>query len=159
MDSIIRALVVYIMLLIIFRIAGKRALSQNTTFDLVLALVISEAIQQALLDSDPSLTHATLVVIGLVGFDILVSYAAHRSPVIGKLLEGSPVVLIEDGKMHPKYMAKERIAESEIMQSARDKHGLARLDQVAYAVAEQSGDITIVPAEQLSPKQASYGRG
>ncbi|HSL72760.1 MAG TPA: YetF domain-containing protein [Longimicrobiales bacterium] len=150
MDSIIRALIVYLMLLIIFRVAGKRALSQTTTFDLVLALVISESIQQALLDNDPSLTHATLVVIGLVGFDILVSYAAHRSSTLRKLLEGSPVVLIEAGRMHPKYMDRERVGESEIMQSARDKHGLARLEQVAYAVVEQSGDITIVPTEKLA---------
>jgi uncharacterized membrane protein YcaP (DUF421 family) len=145
LDSIIRALVVYVLLLIIFRIAGKRSLSEQTTFDLVLALVISEAVQQALLDSDNSLTNAVLVVIGLVGFDILVSHASHRSEKLSRWLEGKPIVLMEEGRMHPRYMARERITPAEIMQAARDKHGLARMEEIDYAVAEPSGEITIVP--------------
>jgi uncharacterized membrane protein YcaP (DUF421 family) len=146
-DSIIRAVTVYMLLLIIFRIAGRRSLSQNTTFDLVLALMISEAIQQALLDSDSSMTNAALVVIGLIGFDVLVSKAAHRSPRISTWLEGKPIVLMEGGRMHPKYMARERVTPAEIMQAGRDKHGLARLDQIEYAVVEPSGEITVVPRE------------
>jgi uncharacterized membrane protein YcaP (DUF421 family) len=144
-DSIIRAVVVYMMLLIIFRVAGKRSLSQQTTFDLVLALVISEAVQQALLDSDNSMTNAALVVIGLVGFDILVSHASHRWEKLSNWLEGKPLVLMEEGRMHPRYMERERVTPSEIMQAGRDKHGLARMEEIDYAVVEPSGEITVVP--------------
>lgn len=148
MDSIFRAVFVYLALLLIFRIAGKRTLSDTTTFDLVLTLIISEAVQQALVDSDNSLTNAMLLVIALVGFDILMSLAKQRSPLIAKLIEGTPLVLIEKGKKHPQYMKRERVDESEIMQAARHSHGIERLDQIDYAVVENSGDITIVPKKK-----------
>jgi len=149
-DSIIRALVVYLLLLIIFRIAGKRALSQQTTFDLVLVLIISEAVQQALLDNDNSMTNAVLVVLSLVAFDIIVSKASFRSEKLSKWLEGKPVVLMEEGRLHPQYMARERVTTAEILQAGRDKHGLARLEQIDYAVVEQSGDITVVPRAETA---------
>ena len=74
MDSVIRGAVVYLFVLLIFRIAGKRALSEVTTFDLVLTLIISEAIQQALIDSDNSITNAFLILVTQVGLDVLFSF-------------------------------------------------------------------------------------
>src|SRR5687767_2808378 len=106
MDAITRSVIVYLLLLIIFRIAGKRTLSQITTFDLVLTLIISEAVQQALVDSDNSMTNAFLLVIALVGFDILVSLVKQRSPLIDRLIEGTPLVLVENGKLHHKYLQR-----------------------------------------------------
>jgi uncharacterized membrane protein YcaP (DUF421 family) len=150
MDSIIRAVFVYLTLLLIFRIAGKRTLSDTTTFDLVLTLIISEAVQQALVDSDNSLTNALLLVVGLVGFDILMSLAKQRSPLVAKLIEGTPLVLIEKDTKHRIYMERERVDEAEIMQAARHCHGIERMDQIDYAVVETSGDITIVPKKRES---------
>ena len=144
MDAITRAVIVYLLLLIIFRIAGKRTLSQITTFDLVLTLIISEAVQQALVDSDNSMTNAFLLVIGLVGFDILVSLVKQRSPLIDRLIEGTPLVLVENGKLHPKYLKMERIDENEIIHAARSRLGAATMDEINYAVLEQDGEITIV---------------
>lgn len=150
MDSIIRAVFVYLALLLIFRVAGKRTLSETTTFDLVLTLIISEAVQQALVESDNSLTNAMLLVIGLVGFDILISLAKQKSPLMAKLIEGTPLILIEKDTRHHKYMERERVDESEIMQAARHCHGIERMDQIDYAVVEISGDITIVPRKDQS---------
>ena len=144
MDAITRAAIVYLLLLIIFRIAGKRTLSQITTFDLVLTLIISEAVQQALVGSDGSLTNALLLVIGLVGFDILVSIAKDRSPKLDRLIEGTPLVLVENGKLHHKYLKRERIDENEIIHAARSRFGAATMDEINYAVLEQDGEITIV---------------
>ena len=144
MDAITRSVIVYLLLLIIFRIAGKRTLSQITTFDLVLTLIISEAVQQALVDSDNSMTNAFLLVIALVGFDILVSLVKQRSPLIDRLIEGTPLVLIENGKLHYKYLKRERIDENEIMHAARSRLGAATMDEINYAVLEQDGEITIV---------------
>jgi uncharacterized membrane protein YcaP (DUF421 family) len=144
MDAITRSVIVYLLLLIIFRIAGKRTLSQITTFDLVLTLIISEAVQQALVDSDNSMTNAFLLVIALVGFDILVSLVKQRSPWLDRLIEGTPLVLVEGGKLHHKYLQRERIDENEIMHAARSRLGAATMDEINYAVLEQDGEITIV---------------
>jgi uncharacterized membrane protein YcaP (DUF421 family) len=149
MDSIVRAVVVYLILLIIFRISGKRTLSQTTTFDLVLALIISESIQQALLSRDSSATHAVLLVIGLVGSDIVLSLLKQKSQFFARLAEGIPAVVLKDGKLQEREMNRERVDEEDIMEAARLRLGLARLDQIAYAVVERSGEISIVPrAEQ-----------
>ena len=78
MDAVLRSLVIYVFLLVVFRISGKRSLSQATTFDFVLLLVIGEATQQALLGEDFSMTNAFVVIVTLVGIDILLSLVKQR---------------------------------------------------------------------------------
>jgi len=145
MDTVLRALSVYAMLLIIFRISGKRSLAQVTTFDLVLTLIISEAIQQALVIDDNSLTNALILVVTLVTVDIGLSLAKQRWNRFEKIVEGTPVILLEDGRLHEQRMRYERVGSEEILGAARASHGLERLDQIKYAVVEQNGRITIVP--------------
>ena len=148
MDTVVRGITVYLVLLIIFRISGKRSLAQTTPFDLILTLIISEAIQQAMLDGDDSLTNGVLLVITLVGFDILMSIVKHRSERIAKLLEGTPVVVREGGETNQRYLNLERVDESDIIQAGREMHGLKTLDEIDYAVLEQSGRITVVPRKK-----------
>ena len=145
MDSVLRAAAVYVVLLVVFRIAGKRSLASITTFDLVLTLIISEAIQQALLDNDNSMTNAFLVVFTLVGMNIALSLLKQRSARAETLLDGAPVVIMSDGKLHRDRMDEERVDEADILVAAREKQGLSRLDEIRYAVVEQSGGISIVP--------------
>jgi uncharacterized membrane protein YcaP (DUF421 family) len=145
MDTVIRAACVYALLLIIFRIAGKRSLAQITTFDLVLTLIISEAIQQALVDDDNSMTNAFILVITLVGLDIGLSLLKQRSETVDRLIEGTPVIVVDAGRLQHDRMTMERVNESEILGAAREAHGLERMDQIKYAVVEQNGHITIVP--------------
>ena len=145
MDAILRGVVVYLLLLLIFRIAGKRSLSQVTTFDLVLTLIISESIQQALLDGDDSLTNAFLVVIALVGTDILLSNVKQRWPRVEHILQGMPLVILEGGKPIRDRLERERVDEQDILQAARQQEGLRSLADLDYAVLETSGDITVVP--------------
>src|SRR5688572_7813523 len=114
MDLILRAIIVYLFLLVIFRIAGKRSLAKITTFDLVLTLIISESIQQALVDSDNSMTGAFLVVIALVGTDILLSHAKQRWPRVERVLQGLPLVIVEEGKPQEERMARERVDRSDV---------------------------------------------
>ena len=145
MDAILRGVVVYLLLLLIFRIAGKRSLSQVTTFDLVLTLIISESIQQALLDGDDSLTNAFLVVIALVGTDILLSHVKQRWPRVEHILQGMPLVILEGGKPIRDRLERERVDEQDILHAARQQEGLRALQDLDYAVLETSGDITVVP--------------
>ena len=148
MSSVIRAACVYAFLLIIFRIAGKRTLAQITTFDLILTLIISEAIQQALVDSDNSMTNAMLLVITLVALDLGLSMLKQRSDRIDRIVEGIPVIVMENGMLHPARLREERVSEGEILGAAREAHGLGRMDQIGYAVVEQNGRITIIPRER-----------
>ena len=145
MNTVFRAACVYAILLIIFRIAGKRTLAQITTFDLVLTLIISEAIQQALIDSDNSMTNAFVLVITLVALDIGLCMLTDRFKALDRVLEGLPVIILEQGRALDERLQREGITEGEILGAAREAHGLERMDQIKYAVVEQNGRITIVP--------------
>jgi len=145
MESVIRGLAFYTLLLIIFRISGKRSLGEVTTFDFVLLLIISETTQQALLGEDFSLTNAFLLIVTLVGLDIGLSHLKNRWPRLEKVLEDVPLVLVEDGRPLKERMDRSRIGEDDIMQSARRLQGLERMDQIKYAVLERNGGITIIP--------------
>jgi uncharacterized membrane protein YcaP (DUF421 family) len=148
MDSVIRALVIYVILMLVFRISGKRSLAQITTFDFVLLLVISEATQQAMLGDDFSIINATLAILTLVAIDVGFSIVQHRFPGFGRWVDSVPLVLVSDGELQTQSMNKLRISESEILAAARDKQGLERMDQVKYAVLERTGSISIIPREQ-----------
>jgi uncharacterized membrane protein YcaP (DUF421 family) len=148
MDSVIRALVIYVILMLVFRISGKRSLAQITTFDFVLLLVISEATQQAMLGDDFSITNAALAILTLIAIDVGLSIVQHRFPGFGRWVDSVPLVLVSDGELQTQSMNKLRISESEILAAARDKQGLERMDQVKYAVLERTGSISIIPREQ-----------
>lgn len=145
METIVRGILVYVVLLALFRLSGKRALSQVTTFDLVLTLIISEAVQQALVDTDNSMTNALLLVVTLIGLDILFSLIKQRSQAVERLVDGLPLVVMERGRLHRDRMRRERVDEEDILSAGRELHGLRSLDEVDYAVVERSGGITVVP--------------
>jgi uncharacterized membrane protein YcaP (DUF421 family) len=148
MDAVLRGLSVYIFLLIIFRISGKRSLGQVTSFDFVLLLIIAETTQQALLGDDYSVTNAFLLIGTLVGIDIGLSLLKQRSAKLDQLLEGAPLVIVEDGKPLKDRMDKARVDEEDILHAARELQGLERMEQIKYAVLERNGDITVVPKQE-----------
>ena|SRR5215203_4961482 len=145
MDSVLRAAAIYIALMIIMRIAGKRSLAQITTFDFVLLLIISEATQQAMIGQDFSVTNALIVIITLVTLDIGFSLLKRRSRKLDAILDDVPLVVVEDGVPLKERMAKARVDEQDVLSAARHLHGLERLDQIRYAVLERSGGISIIP--------------
>lgn len=147
MDTVVRGVAIYLFLLLIFRLSGKRSLAQITTFDLVLLLIISETTQQALIGNNFSLTTAFLLIITLAGVDILFSLWKQRSPRLEQILDDAPLVIVENGKLLQERMTKERIDEADILAAARELQGLERLDQIKYGVLERGGHITIVPTE------------
>jgi uncharacterized membrane protein YcaP (DUF421 family) len=147
MDSVLRAAAIYLFLLVLFRIAGKRSLSEATTFDFLLLLIIGEATQQALLGEDFSLTNAFLVIITLIGIDIAMSLWEQRWPRLGKWFEGVPLVIVDHGQPLRERMQRVRVNEAEILTAARERQGLSRMDQIQYAVLERSGGISIIPKQ------------
>jgi uncharacterized membrane protein YcaP (DUF421 family) len=143
-DSVLRAAAVYLFLLVVFRIAGKRALAQITTFDLVLLLIIGEATQQALLGEDFSVTNAYVVIATLVVMERGFSILGAKYPAVDRVLESVPVVVAADGRLLA-HARREDVTEAEVLEAARHLHGLERMDQIKFAVLERSGGISIIP--------------
>ncbi|MEN2505605.1 YetF domain-containing protein [Stutzerimonas stutzeri] len=145
MDSVLRSAAIYIVVLFVFRVAGRRTLSELTTFDFVLLLVIGEATQQALLGDDFSITNAFIVIVSLVGMDITLTYIKRKSTRIAKLIDGESMIIVEYGKVLDRRIQKSRIDQDDILQAARTTQGLERLDQIKFAILEKDGKISIIP--------------
>jgi uncharacterized membrane protein YcaP (DUF421 family) len=145
MESVVRAVVVYCFLLFIFRVSGRRTLSQITDFDLILMLIISEAAQQGLTGENFSLTNSFLIITTLAVLDIILSLVTVRLPFVAKVVEGVPMVIVENGKPLKDRMLWARIADSDVLNAARERHGIMRMDQIQYAVLERNGGISITP--------------
>jgi uncharacterized membrane protein YcaP (DUF421 family) len=145
MNTVLTSVAIYFFLLILFRIAGKRAVSEITTFDFVLLLIISEATQQAIVGSDSSLTSAAIAIVTLVLCDISLSLIKLRSRKVDILLEGLPLVLVRDGHPLEERMRMSRVEREDILLAARGAHGIASMDEIRYAVLEPHGGISIIP--------------
>lgn len=147
MDIFLRTLIVYLFLLIMFRVSGKRTLSSLSTFDFILLLIISEATQNALLGEDHSLTRGLVVIIILVMLDLTLSILKKRYPKVETVTEGRPTILVDHGKLLGYQLKKTHVTHDDILQSARISQGLERLEQIKYAILETSGGLSIIPME------------
>jgi uncharacterized membrane protein YcaP (DUF421 family) len=148
MDTIVRAVLIYCGLLLLFRLTGKRTLAQITSFDFILLLLISESFQNALANDDRSLTGAFLIAITMIGLDIGFSLLKQRSKALEKLLDDVPLVIVEHGQPLKELMMKVRVDEEDVLAAARMHHGLENMRDIKYAVLERSGGISIIPAQR-----------
>lgn len=147
MEVILRVATIYLVLLVIMRLSGKRTLAQTTPFDLVLLLIISETTQEALIDGDHSITQCVIATLTFVAIDVLLSLVKQRSERFARVIEGSPALLLVDGVPIADRLKKCRIDEEDILEAARLSRGIKRLDQIQYAVLERCGEISIVARE------------
>lgn len=145
MDMILRGACIYVVVWLLFRIAGRRTMAQMTTFDFVLLLICGEATQQALLGPDYSVTNAAFVVLTLVSMDLAMTALRARFHRLERIMEGLPMLIVKNGEPLHERMAKERVDEEDVLHEARHSHGLRHLDQVQHAVLEPSGGISIIP--------------
>ena len=148
MDAVFRAIVVYLFIWMLLRMAGQRTMSETTTFDFVLLLILAETAQQALLGDDFSVTNAFLLITTLVGIDVLMSFVKRQYPRFDRIMDGEPLLLVDDGRPLRQRMRRARIDEADILEAARRLQGLERMDQIKDAVLEQSGGISIIPKER-----------
>lgn len=151
MESVLRATAVYVFVLLVFRLSGKRSLSEITTFDFVLLLIIGESTQQALLGNDFSVINACIVIATLVLLDYMLTTLKSRWPALDPVLESRPLVIVKDGRLLEDRAAREHVGLDDILAAARTLHGLVALSQVRYAVLERSGGISIIPVEAVPP--------
>ena len=147
METVVRALCTYFFLLVVLRIGGRRTLGEMSAFELVILLIISETTQQAMVDSDPSMTNAAIAIVTLVSASLGMSLLKQRWPGVQTVAEGRPVMLIEDGELKDEALKEARIGVDEILVAARSNQGLERLSQIKHAVLEAGGGISIIPKE------------
>jgi len=150
MEMILRAVAIYLILLVVFKIAGRRALLQMTSFDLILLLIISEATQQALLGDDFSVTGAMLTIITLVVIDMLFGLGKKYISGAESMFDGSPVILVVHGELQQEKLKKVDVSCDDILVSARQNHGIYQLEKIKYAILERNGHISIIPEESES---------
>ena len=147
METVVRALCTYFFLLVVLRIGGRRTLGEMSAFELVILLIISETTQQAMVDSDPSMTNAAIAIVTLVSATLGMSLLKQRWPGVQTVAEGRPVMLIENGELKDEALKEARIGVDEILVAARSSQGLERLSQIKHAVLEAGGGISIIARE------------
>ena len=147
MDSVLRAAAMYLALMVLFKIAGRRSLAELTTFDFVLLMIIGEATQQALLGDDFSLTNSVLVIVTLIAIDVGLSLLKQRSEWVSKFIDGGPTIIVENGKLLSERLRHARLVEADVMEVARSSQGIDTIDQIKFAILERNGKISVIPVE------------
>ena len=142
-ELVLRSAVVYVFLLALIRITGKRQIGQLAPFDLVLLLVLSNAVQNSMNAGDNSLVGGLLSATTLIVLNSLIAYATHRSKRIEALVEGRPQVLIHNGKLYHQVMLDANLTHHELTSALRQAGCLA-VEDVHYAVLENNGSISVV---------------
>ena len=150
MDIVLRATVVFVFLLFLMRIVGRRELSSLEPFDLVLLIVIGDLVQQGVTQSDHSLTGAILSAGTFGVLVVVVSYASFRFRRLRPVVEGEPMIVVQDGKPMERNLRRERITLEELAASAR-KQQIASLDEVEWAVLETSGQVSFIRKARRGP--------
>jgi len=154
---VLRAVVVYAFLVAALRLAGRRELAQMTSSDLVLLLVISNAVQNSINAGDNSLTGGLVSAVTLVALNWLVGFAAYRWPRLERLLQGRPIRIVTDGRVHVPAMRRELLTLSEL-RSALRKQGIMRVSDCKQVVLEPDGTLSAVrrDVEQPSLQELAY---
>ena len=146
-ELIVRSAIVYLFLLVLLRVTGKRQVGQLAPFDLVLLLVLSNAVQNAMNGGDNSVQAGLISALTLVALNYTMGYATYRSKRIEALIEGRPQVLIHNGKLFKDVMAQQRLTQHELDAALR-RQGICDIDKVHMAMIENNGEITV----QLRPE-------
>ena len=115
MNPVIRGVIIYLFLLLLFRIMGKRSLSETTMFDLLVLLIISEVTQQAMVDTDNSLTAAAILITTLLGMDLILSLLKKPFKMFEKIVEGTPLIIVDHGKPLKERMSKTNVDEDQVI--------------------------------------------
>ena len=147
MDLVVRAVVLFVFVYALTRIIGRRELSSLEPFDLILLIVLGDAIQQGLTQDDYSVTGAIIVIGTLALLQVCTSFLSFKFPRLRPVLDGEPVIVVEDGEPIEKNLRRERIAVEEVAAEAR-KQQIESLSDVKWAVLETSGQVTFIKKDE-----------
>jgi uncharacterized membrane protein YcaP (DUF421 family) len=142
-DLVLRAVAVFAFVLILTRVIGRRELASLAPLDLILLIILGDALQQGLTQDDYSVTGAVLVVGTLAVLQVATSWISFRFPFTRRVLEGEPLIVLEDGKPIDRNLKRERLTVEELAESAR-LHEIGSLDEVKWAVLERNGELSFI---------------
>ncbi len=151
LEKIVRSAVVYLFLVVVFRLLGRRQFGQWTPFDLIVLLIISNVLQNAMIGRDDSITGGLIGAGTIVGLNWVVAEAAFRSRQTERLIEGAPVVLIHHGRVVERHLAMERISHDELHAALR-RQGIDHMTQVRSAILEANGALSVMKEEHSLKK-------
>src|SRR4051812_1762423 len=143
MGTICRAIIIYWFLLVVLRIVGRRSFEQMTPFEMILVFLLGGIGIQAIVSDDRSLTNALLAISTVAMMHVLVAWLKLRSEAFRCFVDGTPIVIVEDGHWHDERIHRLRLHMQDIMTAARED-GVERMDQIRFAVVERNGSISIV---------------
>jgi uncharacterized membrane protein YcaP (DUF421 family) len=143
MDIVLRTILVFGFLLVLTRVIGRRELSSLEPFDLILLIVLGDAVQQGLTQDDYSLTGALLVVSTFAVLQVFISWLGYRFPLARPVLEGEPIIIIQDGELIESNMKRERLTRGEVAEAARMEQ-IAHISEIRWGVLETNGKISFI---------------
>ena len=146
MDLVLRSVIMFFAIFVITRVVGRRELSTMEPFDLILLIVTGDLAQQAVTQSDYSITGGLTVLATMALLTVALSYTSWKVPRLRPVLDGEPLVLVQDGEIIERNLRRERITVDELLAEARLQQ-IASLDRVRFAVLETNGRISIIPAD------------
>jgi uncharacterized membrane protein YcaP (DUF421 family) len=147
MDLVLRAAIIFLFVFVLTRGLGRRELSSLEPFDVILLVVIGDLVQQGITQSDNSVTGTLVVLATIALLTVAVSYASFRVPRLRPLLEGEPLVLVHDGRVIERHLARERLTMDDLMAEARQQ-SIPELSEVRWAVLETSGRISFIRKQE-----------
>ena len=143
MDIALRSIFLFFFVYLLMRVLGRRELSSLEPFDLILLVVLGDTVQQGLTQDDYSLTGATIAISVIAALQVIVSYTNFRFPRLRPLLNGEPVIIVEDGELIEANAKRERLTKEDVMEAARQQQ-IESLDKVRWGVLETSGTISFI---------------
>ncbi len=149
LEKLIRSAMVYLFLLIAFRLTGKRQLGQLTAFDLVVVLIISNVLQNAMIGNDNSLGGGLLGAVVILLLNALVAWFTFRYKRAERIIEHSPTVLVKHGRILHENLRRERVSMPELRTALR-KEGVVSLRDVRYAILEEDGHLSVLTRKALA---------
>jgi uncharacterized membrane protein YcaP (DUF421 family) len=143
MDIVLRAAVGFLFVLFLTRVVGRRELGSMEPFDLILLIMLGDLVQQGITQNDFSVTGLVLAGGTIAVMVVLVSYGTFRLPFLRPIIDGEPVILVQDGKAIARNLSRERITEGELLAQAR-LAGHESLERIRFAVLETNGQISFI---------------
>lgn len=147
-----RSIILYIAVLLALRVMGKGEIAEMNAFDLVITLLLAEVASIPMQDNSIPMVYGIASITGLVFLEVFISYITLKSRAMGRILSGSPAILIDKNKLNYKQLKKERISILELLEELR-KQGYFNLKEVQYAILETDGNLSVVPSIYYDPNK------
>ncbi len=157
LETVLRAVIVYVFVHLCFRLVGRKELGQHSTYEIVLLFFVGVAMRQSIVGPDRSLTTAIIGFGALVACDAILAGLARRSPRAATVIDGPVILLLRDGQMDERRMRRARVSREQLLASVRS-HGGERLEEVHRAYLERSGHISVVFRDPCLPRGPARDR-